>query len=249
MLYDPNNSDRPYLIDLDFAVNIEEASSSDVDPSSDSYELETPSEVAKYSFALPFLALDHLPIMARAEDIPYYHIWSDRQIYRHDLESFVWTIWWSIAGAHPKKGAKDLKRVCGKWSSANLVDCHNAKFRFLTEMPELRQELVRVSDRLWKNPTHQKMMTKFMEDMSYLVGQGYKKMQMQKRERTLSFHTYETACGMITLESILNVFPEGLAERLGLPPQECLIDASHIILLHPYLAVCHRIYIVHFGSA
>lgn len=118
--------DGGWLIDLDFAVQLPAADDNqEIDDSA--YGSALDHQDVAHTLALPFRSLDFLPV---ASNIPPGSP-SDRQryipefnrlaalpyFYRHDLESFYWTLWWIVSReAHGKRTtvAPELQRLSDK---------------------------------------------------------------------------------------------------------------------------------------
>lgn len=231
LLYNESDNDRPYLIDLDFAVRIEAPSSDASNPNSDPlkpksdepqhpYALKSSPNVTEYSFALPFIALDHLHRMAhKGIDIAFHQVWASSHMYRHDLESFVWSMWWIVIGAHPTKGAQELNRRCSMWKSLKLDDNQNAKFHFITDEDDKLIEEIAYYSRILctgENRGVRDTFSTFLKNISRVIGGGYQDMQKMKRANAstkLSIRSYETACGRIKIGELLAAFPQSVKDR------------------------------------
>lgn len=107
------SEDIGYLIDLDFAAIVENEAGTveqiDIDD-------------LPHTLALPFLAIDHIPpdiLMVPQSSPP--PTTAGRHIYRHDLESFFWSVWWILLKmVRDRDGSSSIDEILAGWQSHNL---------------------------------------------------------------------------------------------------------------------------------
>jgi hypothetical protein len=179
--------DIGYLIDLDFAADIGRVS--------DVKEISI--DGVSHTLALPFLAIDHLP----EDDVEEQSLHDQFKpmglhFYRHDLESFFWSTWWIILGAHPATGAETLRRFAF-WNSPDMGVNRDAKIGFLRGGYKRWSEVI--SKQLWQGHHHRDLMVMFLNKMSIMFFQGYRALEAGGDSLT--------AGGWITLENFLQLFP------------------------------------------
>lgn len=181
------SNEEAYLIDLDFSTVL------GVDGADPLNEAEV-----THTHALPFLALDHLPgdqmVTHESQTAPPV----GPHLYRHDLESFFWSVWWIIFATIPTPGRDlDVENILLDWSSPNLRLNGNSKRGFLRE--GYLQWVKYVSIQLWPQHEHRTLMVAFLNDMSSLFNEGYKALE-QSGDRLAEGDR-------ITTENLLRLFP------------------------------------------
>lgn len=186
--------ERVYLIDLDFAVDLKRFGAA---------KPKTIEEI-KHTFALPFTALDHLPqngMVGREESAPKPHL------YRHDLESFMWSMWWILLGTpHVEGSAERLQTWCNGWMSENMGKNRSSKRGFLGD--EHRDASDSISLLLWAGNDKQDEMVAFLNRITLIFLRGYQ--AMETPEDPVEF---ETGGGHITITNFLAQFPAEVRYR------------------------------------
>jgi len=178
------SEDVGYLIDLDFAASVEPGSVE-----------ETTTDDALHTLALPFLAIDHLPpdALVMADSSPPQ---STHHIYRHDLESFFWSVWWILLNAvRYRDGPSNIDKVLLGWQSYNLGQNRAEKEGFLLLR---RQWSSFISQKLWPQHEHRAKMEAFLKDISQMFNEGHRALEKGS--------DYPTAGGHVTFENFMQVF-------------------------------------------
>lgn len=163
------SNDEVYLIDLDFASYM------DVDSSTEPRNMATNG----YTFALPFIALDHI----RPSNTP------KRYYYRHDLESFFWSMWWVILGNVTKSNQTDPRAT---WVTLDPSANFHAKRGFLRNVRDWASDIV---DELWPTHAYRTPLAQCIQGLTDMFNQGYDKLQDEEVDfatggNTLSYEAF-----------------------------------------------------------
>lgn len=161
----------------------------------------------KYTYALPFLACDQINPDQDPASMRF-----SKHLYRHDLESFLWTLWWIVIGALPQNKDKthEHDKTCGPWRNPDPETCYRAKWGFLRGTFELI--LLKLNTH-WNHPDA-KLFSKFLTDITLLFSNGYRAVEADPN------HAPDTAGGFITFGNFLRQFPPAVLESLPYKYQE-----------------------------
>ena len=181
------SGDVGYLIDLDFAAIVEAGTAEQIGVD----------DVA-HTLALPFLAIDHLPpdtfIDAQSPLTP---ITPGHHIYRHDLESFFWSLWWILLKeVRDQRADFEIDQLFLHWQSPNLGENRVSKSGFLVRSEGWSKT---VSRRLWQQHKHCAKMEGFLISISETFRLGYRALEQGD--------DYMTAGGYITFNNFTGAFP------------------------------------------
>lgn len=155
---------RGILIDLDFASG----------PEDDTTYIP---DIVPFSFSIPFLALDLLEEGRRQP-----------HMYRHDLESFLWTFLWLILG-NARVETKAFSLTWWQVGSQNMIA--EAKRRFLSA--PVHNDVFRV---LSQTPRHNAQLVSALRKMTALCAAGHEALESNDIDRV-------TAGGHLTYENFM----------------------------------------------
>ena len=178
--------DIGYLIDFDFAVDVAASTVEQIEVDN-----------LAHTLVLPFIAINHLPpdilVVAQSSFTP---TGAGRHIYRHDLESFFWSVWWILLNADSNKGSGAIADLLLSWQSPNLGKNREAKYGFLIRY---EQWSGLISQRLWPEHEHRTTMEEFLNNISKMFKSGILALE--------SGGDVPTAGGFITFQNFLRIFP------------------------------------------
>ena len=192
------SGDVGYLIDLDFAAIAEAGTAEQIDI-----------EDLPHTLALPFLAIDYLLpdtfIEAQSPSTPTER---RRHVYRHDLESFFWSLWWILLKTvcdtvRNKVSASSIEDLLSEWRLPNLRQNRDAKKDFLFRYKRISEI---TSQTLWPQHEHQGIMESFLNNMSFIIHKGHTDLEKGC--------DYITAGGHITYKNLMRVFQQGLYPQM-----------------------------------
>lgn len=194
--------EQAYLIDLDFAAPMY---ADDTDGAAE----RKPEKENRYTFALPFLAIDLLsPTITRLSTTRQKHF------YWHDLESFFWSMWWTILTE-----VKDTEHRKA-WASTDMTLNRHRKLGFLAH--DYAEVIEAVSQSLWSDnkQVHAEdcaVMENFLTDITEMFQDCHKTLKRKGRAGPTD-KDEKPRNQLVTIHTFASHFPTSVTA--GLAPLE-----------------------------